>query len=70
MTHQLTIDQKFCRGLGLCHACEAIKPGLVHHCERYGRLLISDPSTAAHGATLSRLVACCPDQAIMIKPVE
>lgn len=70
MTHQLTIDQKHCRGLDLCHACEAIKPGLALHVERHGRLLISGPATAENGSTLSRLVACCPDRAIMIKPVE
>lgn len=70
MTHQLTIDKKHCRGLSLCHACEAITPGLVLHIERHGRLLISGPSTAEHSSTLSRLAVCCPDLAIMIKPVE
>lgn len=70
MTHQLTIDQTHCRGLSLCHACEAIKPGLALHVERHGRLLVSGPATAENGSTLSRLVACCPDRAIMIQPVE
>ena len=68
--HQLTIDQRACRGLTLCHACEAIKPGLVEHCAINGRLLISHPNTAAQSSVLSRLTVACPDRAIMIKPIE
>jgi len=70
MMHQITISPRYCRGLGLCHACEAIQPGLVLHCERHGRLLISHPATAEHSATISALIAACPDRAITIKPVE
>ena len=58
--HQLTIDPKYCRGLALCHVCEAIKPGLVMHCHHYGRLLISHEHTASMQPTISRLVAECP----------
>lgn len=67
--HQLTIDFADCRGLDLCHACEAITPGLVKHCQRHHRLLLSWQNTGAQSALLSRLVACCPDRAIMIKPL-
>lgn len=68
--HQLTIDFVDCRGLNLCHACEAITPGLVKHCQHYGKLLISWQNTGAQSALLSRLAAACPDRAIMIKPVD
>ena len=70
MMHQLTIDQKTCRGPALCHECEAITPGLVEHCAINGRLLISHPNTATHSSVLSRLIVACPDRAIMIKPIE
>jgi len=51
MMHQLLIDHQYCRGLQLCHQCEAVRPGLVKHCEQHGRLLISWPATAANAAT-------------------
>lgn len=70
MMHQLTIDQKHCRGTTLCHACEAIQPGLVEYCAINGRLLISHPNTAEHSSVLSRLAQVCPDRAIMIRPVD
>ena len=70
MMHQLTIDQKTCRGPALCHECEAITPGLVACCAVNGRLLISWENSGRHASTLSRLVAACPDRAIMVKPVE
>jgi hypothetical protein len=57
MMHQLTIDTTACRGLDLCHACTAIKPGLVDYCAKHGRLLLSHEHTV------------CPDRAIMIKPL-
>ena len=62
MTHQLTIDQKYCRGLSLCHACEAIRPGLALHVERHGRLLISGPETMAQSTTITKLINCCPER--------
>ena len=68
--HQLTIDPKCCRGIALCHACEAIKPGLVDYCTKHGRLLISFANTARYSSMLSRLAQVCPDRAIMIKPME
>lgn len=68
--HQLTIDRSRCRGLHLCHQCEAIKPGLVKYCEQYGRLLISHPSTGRHSSTISRLIVECPDRAITMEPIE
>jgi hypothetical protein len=70
MTHQLTIDQKYCRGDDLCHACSAVLPGLYEHCLEHGRLLLSGPSTGEYGGLISRLIACCPDRAIVINPVE
>jgi hypothetical protein len=70
VTHQLTIDQRYCRGDELCHACTAILPGLYDHCLEHGRLLISHPATGKHGGLLSRLIACCPDRAIVVVPVE
>jgi hypothetical protein len=69
MTHQLTIDQRYCRGDDLCHTCAAILPGLYDHCLEHGRLLISHPATREHGGLLSRLIAGCPDRAIVITPV-
>ena len=68
MMHQLTINAH-CRGLDLCHACEAVMPGLVKHCEQHGRLLISWSSTGRHGGALSRLIQACPDRAIHLKPL-
>jgi ferredoxin len=68
--HQLTIDTKYCRGLHLCHTCEAIRPGLVKHCEQHGRLLVSWQATGSNAATISSLIAHCPDRAITITPVE
>ncbi|QQG66374.1 hypothetical protein HP555_11090 [Desulfobulbus oligotrophicus] len=70
MMHQLTVDSRHCRGLHLCHQCEAITPGLVHYCEMHGRVLISWPNTAAKQPLLSKLIVNCPDRAIMMKPVE
>jgi hypothetical protein len=70
MTHQLTIDQRYCRGDELCHACTALLPGIYEHCLEHGRLLISHPSTGEHGGLLSRLIAGCPDRAIVVIPVE
>jgi len=70
MMHQLLIDHQYCRGLHLCHQCEAIRPGLVKHCETKGRLLISGPATAANGSTISALIACCPDRAITINALD
>jgi hypothetical protein len=70
VTHQLTIDQKYCRGDDLCHACAAILPGLYEHCLEHGRLLISHPATGAHCGTISKLISCCPDRAIVVVPVE
>lgn len=69
MMHQLTIDQKACRGVSLCHGCEAITPGLVEFCSVNGRLLISAENTAIHSSTISRLVAACPVRAIFIKSI-
>jgi len=69
MMHELTIKTTYCRGLGLCHACESIMPGLALHIERHGRLLISGPSTGEHGGTISRLIQICPDRAIHVRPV-
>jgi ferredoxin len=69
MMHQLSIDATACRGLDLCHACTAIKPGLVDYCAKHGRLLLSHEHTARIQPLLSRLVAVCPAQAIMIKPL-
>jgi ferredoxin len=70
VTHQLTIDRRYCRGDDLCHTCTAIFPGLYEHCQEHGRLLISHPATGEHGGLLSRLIACCPDRAIVVVPVE
>lgn len=67
--HQLTIDAHACRGLHLCHACEAIKPGIIDYCTKHGRLLISFANTAQQQPIISRLIAVCPDQAIVIKPL-
>lgn len=68
--HQLTIDADACRGIDLCHLCTAIKPGLVEHCAKHGRLLISHDNTSRIQPILSRLVAVCPDRAIMIEPID
>ena len=69
MMHQLTISDR-CRGMALCHACEAVAPGIVNHCQRHGRVLLSGPSTGAHGDTISRLLQACPERAIHLKPLE
>lgn len=68
--HQIVIDTKRCRGLHLCAACESIKPGLVKYCEQHHRLLVSWPSTSRYADTISRLIASCPDRAIVIKPLS
>jgi hypothetical protein len=70
VTHQLTIDQRYCRGDELCHTCTAILPGLFDPCLEHGRLIISLPATGEHGGTISRLIACCPDRAIVVVPVK
>jgi hypothetical protein len=43
---------------------------LYEHCLEHGRLLISHPATGEHGGLLSRLIAGCPDRAIVVVPVE
>jgi hypothetical protein len=69
MMHQLTIDPSACRGITLCHACEALMPGLVNHCKHYGNLLISHENTAVNSSRISRLISECPDRAIMMQPL-
>jgi ferredoxin len=70
VTHQLTIDQRYCRGDELCHQCTAILPGLYDHCLEHGRMLISHPATGDNAGTISQLISSCPDRAIVIMPVE
>lgn len=70
MMQQIAIDQNRCRGLHCCHECELLLPGLVQYCSHHGRVLVSWESTGSHGDTISRLIAACPDRAIVIKPLE
>lgn len=70
MMHQITVDADRCRGLHLCHACEAAMPGLVQHCEQHGRLMVSGESLTCHSQKISQLIARCPDRAVMVKRVE
>lgn len=69
MMHALTIDLSCCHGLDLCHECERVKPGIHAHCAEHGQLLISGPGTMAHSATFTKLINCCPNRAITIRPV-
>jgi len=68
VTHKLTIDQKRCRGLNLCHQCEALQPGLVAACEKQGLINIQEWVLREQGLSLSALIVACPDRAIMIMP--
>jgi len=69
-THRLTIDVHRCRGLRLCHQCEALQPGLVHACEQQGHITIQEWAAREQGQDLSALARCCPDRAIMIQPAK
>lgn len=70
MMHQITVDKDRCRGPHCCYECETVHKGLVEYCAHYGRVLVSWPSTATHSDTISRLIAACPDRAIVIKPFD
>jgi len=69
MLHQLTVDPRYCRGLHLCHQCEALQPGLVEHCKT-APVVIQEWAAREQGSMLSALVACCPNRAIHIKPID
>lgn len=69
MMHALTIDFARCHGIGICFECEKIRRGTYAYLEKYGQLLISGPNTMAHSATFTKLINCCPNRAITIRPV-
>lgn len=66
--HEITVDSRRCRGTYICHQCEAVLPGLVQACERDGLILVNDWALSDNSPTISELVRCCPDRAIMIMP--
>jgi len=68
--HHLTIDANRCRGVHLCHQCEAMHPGLVEWCETYGRVDINEWASRDHSQDISRLIVACPERAITVQPAK
>lgn len=67
---KITVDKKRCRGLHLCHRCEAVQPGLALACGRFGHVIVQDWAARDNSAMISQLIQTCPDRAIMIMEVQ
>lgn len=68
MDHHLIIDHRRCRGVALCHCCEAITPGIVAACRSRGHVVVAPWAVREMSPMISQLIVACPDRAIMVRP--